>query len=88
VLHRESADQPAWGFTEELLAQLIEEVSVLAADHRREKPRDVFRPYLTVDEKQIQALPDTAQDDARRRGPNDGLTQLLAAAAAQQGLGR
>jgi hypothetical protein len=27
-----------------LLAQLVEEVSVLAADHRREKPRTVKRP--------------------------------------------
>lgn len=31
--------------TEELLAQLIEEVSVLAADRRRKEPRQVPRPY-------------------------------------------
>lgn len=30
--------------TEELLAQLIEEVSVLAADRRRKEPREVWRP--------------------------------------------
>ncbi|HET9654597.1 MAG TPA: hypothetical protein VFP72_04545, partial [Kineosporiaceae bacterium] len=34
-----------WGTTDELLAQLIEEVAVLAADHRRKKPREVPRPY-------------------------------------------
>lgn len=33
-----------WGHVEELLAQLIEEVSVLTADRRRKKPREVRRP--------------------------------------------
>jgi hypothetical protein len=33
-----------WGVTEELLAQLIEEVSVLTADRRRKEPREVPRP--------------------------------------------
>lgn len=33
-----------WPVDTELLAQLIEEVSVLAADHRRKKPLQVTRP--------------------------------------------
>lgn len=33
-----------WGYVEELLAQLIEEVSVLTADRRRKEPREVRRP--------------------------------------------
>lgn len=42
---REDPDVPAWGWNEELLAQLIEEVSVLAADKRRKEPRQVHRPF-------------------------------------------
>jgi hypothetical protein len=34
----------AWPISTELLAQLIEEVGVLAAEHRRKKPRQVPRP--------------------------------------------
>jgi hypothetical protein len=34
----------AWPVHAELLAQVVEEVSVLAADHRRRKPRQVKRP--------------------------------------------
>ncbi|MBO2461666.1 hypothetical protein [Actinomadura violacea] len=34
----------AWPVDAELLAQVIEEISVLAADHRRRKPREVPRP--------------------------------------------
>lgn len=43
---QEDPDDPAssWGSTEELLAQLIEEVSVLAADRRRKEPRQLPRP--------------------------------------------
>lgn len=33
-----------WGVSEELLAQLIEEVSVLASDRRREEPLTIPRP--------------------------------------------
>lgn len=33
-----------WGQDLELMAQLVEEVSVLAADHRRKKPRTIPRP--------------------------------------------
>lgn len=33
-----------WPVQAELLAQVIEEVSVLASDHRRKKPREVPRP--------------------------------------------
>lgn len=33
-----------WSIDTELLAQLIEEVSILAAEQRRRKPREVRRP--------------------------------------------
>lgn len=42
---REDPDEEMWGATEELLAQVIEEVSVLAAGMQREKPRQVLRPH-------------------------------------------
>jgi len=38
------AETGSWGLTHELLAQLIEEVSVLAADRRRKEPRTIPRP--------------------------------------------
>lgn len=47
---RENPDEPPWGWVEELLAQVIEEVSVLAADRRRKEPKKVKRPFLTSDE--------------------------------------
>ena len=37
-------DEPEWGITEELLAQMIEELSILAADQRRKEPRTITRP--------------------------------------------
>lgn len=43
---REDPDVPPWGWPEELLAQLIEEVSVLTADRRRKEPRQVTRPFM------------------------------------------
>lgn len=41
---RTDPNTPVWGYIEELLAQVIEEVSVLAADRRRKEPRAVPRP--------------------------------------------
>lgn len=46
-MSREDPDIPPWGWAEELLAQVIEEVSVLAADKRRKEPRQVKRPFDT-----------------------------------------
>ncbi len=37
-----------WPADTELLAQLVEEVSVLAADHRRKKPRQIRRPAFVT----------------------------------------
>lgn len=42
---REDPDEPVWGATEELLAQVVEEVSVLVADKRRKDPRTLPRPW-------------------------------------------
>lgn len=41
-------DGTSWGVTEELLAQLIEEVSIGAAGMRRDKPRQIPRPAEAV----------------------------------------
>ena len=41
---RTDPDTPLWGYVEELLAQVIEEVSVLSADRRRKEPRQLPRP--------------------------------------------
>lgn len=51
VSKRDSPDDAPWGLTEELTAQLIEEVSVLAADRRRKEPRSVPRPWEKKDAK-------------------------------------
>lgn len=45
VSRRENPDEPHWGTTEELLAQMVEEVSVLVADKRRKEPRSLPRPW-------------------------------------------
>lgn len=45
ISKREDPDQAHWGPLEELLAQLVEEVSVLVADKRRKDPRTIPRPW-------------------------------------------
>lgn len=45
VSKREEPDQPHWGPLEELLAQVVEEVSVLVAERRRKEPRTIPRPW-------------------------------------------
>lgn len=42
---RDAPDEPHWGVLEELMAQLVEEVSVLVADRRRKDPRTIERPW-------------------------------------------
>ncbi|MFD7450368.1 hypothetical protein [Kitasatospora sp. NPDC059827] len=49
LLRRDGAEVGAdrWGLTQELLAQLVELVSVLAAEHRLRRPVELPRPaYL------------------------------------------
>jgi hypothetical protein len=41
---QDNPGETPWGVTEELLAQLVEEVSVLAADRRRKDPITIPRP--------------------------------------------
>lgn len=41
---RAADDRVWWGFTEELLAQLVELTSIVAADKRITEPRQVPRP--------------------------------------------
>lgn len=51
LLRRDGAEVGAdrWGLTQELLAQLVELVSVLAAEHRLRRPVELPRPaYLSA----------------------------------------
>ncbi|MFG2907379.1 hypothetical protein ACGF13_20225 [Kitasatospora sp. NPDC048286] len=51
LLRRDGAEIGAdrWGLTQELLAQLVELVSVLAAEHRLRRPVELPRPaYLSA----------------------------------------
>lgn len=68
---RASDDRAWWGFTEELLAQLVEMVSILAADKRLAEPRTVPRPGSATDPKAPSAAPPPA---------NTGFRTMLAAA--------
>lgn len=42
---RQDPDVPTWGMQEELLAQVVEEVSVLASNRQRKEPRRLPRPF-------------------------------------------
>lgn len=66
-MRRPDRARAPWGQVEELLAQLVEEVSILASDHRRKKPREIPRPYQR------------AADRASRQGAH---LQMMAAAMA------
>ncbi|RSS97261.1 hypothetical protein EF903_01700 [Streptomyces sp. WAC05292] len=60
----------------ELLVQLIEEVSLIAADRRREAPRTINRPYDTA-----AAVPTGNTEPAQQPAPMNGHRKMLAAAA-------
>ncbi|WP_330335708.1 hypothetical protein OHS33_38670 (plasmid) [Streptomyces sp. NBC_00536] len=76
------ASSPIGGWTPhtELLAQLIEEVSVLAADRRRESPRTIARPYATA-----AAVP-TGNSPAEHPAPQMTGHRKMLAAAARRGM--
>ncbi|MFG3132882.1 hypothetical protein ACGFZU_34940 [Streptomyces tendae] len=65
-----------WTVHTELLAQLVEEVSLLASDHRREEPRTVHRPYGQED---VAAA--GAPEPQQPTKPMSGHQAMLAAAA-------
>jgi hypothetical protein len=60
----------------ELLVQLIEEISLLASDRRREDPRTINRPYDTAS-----AVPQGNSSPAQQPAPLNGHRKMLAAAA-------
>ncbi|MFF4276117.1 hypothetical protein [Streptomyces sp. NPDC001536] len=60
----------------ELLAQLVEEISLLASDHRRNEPRTVTRPWNGS-----HAATDGAQEAQQPTKPMSGHQKMLAAAA-------
>ncbi|MGW7090110.1 hypothetical protein ACWGH2_42375 [Streptomyces sp. NPDC054871] len=60
----------------ELLVQLIEEISLLASDRRREDPRTIHRPYGTAP-----AVPQGNTSLAQQPAPMNGHRAMLAAAA-------
>ena len=78
-------DAPLWGYTEELIAQVLEEVSVIASDHRRKKPRQVPRPGAKTDPASTR---EKALATANTAGPNviRGHKAMLAAYAARVGV--
>lgn len=56
-----------WTLNTELLAQLIEEVSILAAEQRRRKPRKVPRPaHLTGEEGGVKRAVNVLKGSQRR----------------------
>jgi hypothetical protein len=61
----------------ELLVQLIEEISLLASDRRREDPRTINRPYDTASS----AVPQGNSSPAQQPAPLNGHRKMLAAAA-------
>ncbi|MFF4188107.1 hypothetical protein ACFYZ9_33425 [Streptomyces sp. NPDC001691] len=65
-----------WTVQSELLAQLIEEVSLLASDRRRDKPRTVHRPYGPS-----AVAPSNGPVAQQARPPMSGHRAMLAAAA-------
>lgn len=80
----QSAQIAGWTKETELLAQLIEEVSILAADRRREEPTYIPRPYNPAD-----AAPPRpgAQPQPQSAPQLTGHRQMLAAAL-QRGMVR
>ncbi|MGA5411558.1 hypothetical protein ACPCSC_30425 [Streptomyces lavendulocolor] len=62
----------------ELLAQLIEEVSLLAADRRRKENRTITRPYASSPDS---AVPTGNTGPAQQPAPVNGHRKMLAAAA-------
>jgi predicted phage gp36 major capsid-like protein len=64
-----------WTVTKELLAQVIEEVSILAAEKRRKEPVSVHRPPALED---AAAVP---QGNSPRQPRMTGHRKMLAAAA-------
>jgi hypothetical protein len=81
---RDSADQESWSNTEELLAQLIEEVSVMTAGHQRKEPRKVPRPYGET-ERARPPKPGLVESDGRVRAVGAAAIVTHAAARGQVG---
>ncbi|MEU3504730.1 hypothetical protein ABZ726_29750 [Streptomyces hundungensis] len=71
-----------WTVHSELLAQLIEEVSLLASDRRREKPRTVHRPYGPT------AVAPSNSAAAQQAPPSMSGHRAMLAAAARRGMVR
>jgi hypothetical protein len=67
-----------WTVHTELLAQLVEEISLLASDHRRDEPRTISRPYNHSDVVGAGEGPEGAQQPTK---PMSGHQKMLAAAA-------
>lgn len=78
----QSAQINGWTTETELLAQLIEEVSILAADRRRDKPTSIPRPFNPAD-----AAPQRPGAQPQPAPKLTGHRQMLAAAM-QRGMVR
>lgn len=69
-----------WTTHIELLVQVIEEISLLAADRRRPEPRRIERPYGT-EQVSGSAVPRGNSRQAQQPAPMNGHRKMLAAAA-------
>lgn len=67
-----------WTVQTELLAQLLEEISLLAADRRREEPKTIVRPF---DTESASTVPQGNSGPAQQSAPLNGHRKMLAAAA-------
>jgi hypothetical protein len=77
-----SASSDGWTAHTELLVQLIEEVSILAADKRRDEPRTIPRPY----KKDEAALASVAPQRVQPEPPKMTGHHAMLAAAASRGM--
>lgn len=71
--------------TEELLAQLVEEVSVLVADKRRKEPRTLTRPWEKGKQRRDVGLVRTGDGGVKATGLDAMLTATQMRGAVQLG---
>jgi hypothetical protein len=76
-----SSPVDGWTITTELLAQLIEEVSLLASDRRRNEPRTVHRPFN-------RAAASGSGAQAQQASPSMSGHRAMLAAATRRGMVR
>ncbi|MFD0353007.1 hypothetical protein ACFVHW_04545 [Streptomyces sp. NPDC127110] len=79
----QSGPAAGWTVTSELLAQLLEEVSILASDRRRPEPKSVPRPVASPPRNRASTAPSPRPEPERPRVSGH---QKMLAAAMQRGM--